>query len=90
MSQCRKWALHHRRYLLQLQLGYTKPDTAYTIGMPECSDDITLVVRGEALTVKVPRCGVVDVNRKCRPAAQVLPDGRSVRADELEVETAWR
>lgn len=58
--------------------------------MPECSDDITLVVRSEALTIEVPRWGVVDVNRKGRPAAQVLPDRRSVCADELEVETAWR
>lgn len=89
MGQCRKWALHHRGYLLQLQLGYGEPDTAYAIGVPQCSDDITLVVRGEALTVEVTRCGVVDVNRKGRPAAQILPDRRSVRADELEVETAW-
>ena len=89
MGQCRKWALHHRGYLLQLQLGYSESDTAYAIGMPQCSDDVTLVVRSEALTVEVTRCGIVDVNRKCRPAAQVLPDGRSVRTDELEVETAW-
>ena len=90
MCQCRKWLLHHCGYLLQLQLGHSKPDTAYTIGMAECSDDITLVVRSKALTVKVSRGGVVDVNRKCRPAAQILPDRRSVCADELEVETAWR
>src|SRR6266404_3306779 len=58
--------------------------------MSERSNDITLVVRSEAFTVKVPGSRVVDDNRKCWPPAQILPDGRSVCADELEVETAWR
>jgi len=53
----------------------------------ECGDDIVFVMRSRVLAV--PESEIVDDDWELWPASQVLPDRRSVRAEERQIETAW-
>ena len=61
---------------------------ANLIGVLECGDDIIFVVRCRSWC-EVGECEVVHDDWDGGQTSQMLPDRRSVRAEECEIETAW-
>jgi len=61
----------------------------YTIGVPECSNDIVFVVWSNAVATLVRIDEIVDNDRVGRPVTQILPDRCSVSAEKFQIETAW-
>lgn len=59
---------------------------AHAMALLECSKNVIFVVRKSLLRV----FAICDDERKGRPATQALPDGCSICAEKLQVETGLR